>query len=173
MIWVALCVVLVVAMVGIAMSAITLPGIWFMLACAIVTWFVVPEALGPWTLGALALLGLTGELVDFIASALGVKRAGGSRAGAWGSVIGTLVGAIGGSFVLPIIGSIIGGVVGAGAGAFFAERTVSQRTWRDSARSGHGAAVGRLISMVIKLMLAGAAAAWLVSVVAVNAISTL
>ncbi len=175
MIWVALGVVLIVAMLGIAMSAITLPGIWFMLACAIVTWFVVPEALGPWTLGALAILGLLGELVDFLASALGVKRAGGSRAGAWGSVIGTLVGAIGGAFVipLPIVGSIIGGVVGAGAGAFFAERTVSQRTWRDSARSGQGAAVGRLISMVIKLMLAGAAAATLVSVVAVQALSTL
>lgn len=175
MIWVALCVAIVVAVLGIAMSAIALPGIWFMLACAIVTWLIVPEAIGPWPLGFIALLGAMGELVDFLASALGVKRAGGSRAGAWGSVIGTLVGAIGCSFIIPIpfVGSVIGGVVGAGSGAFFAERMVSKRTWRDSAKSGQGAAIGRLISMIVKLMLAGAAAATLVSVVAYNAISTL
>lgn len=168
MFWLILSIVLLVVTIGISLTAITLPGIWMMAACSALLALWVPEYVGWWTVLALFAIAATSELVDFIASALGVKRMGGSRSGAVGSVIGTLVGAIAGSFILPIIGSIIGGVIGAGAGAFLAERGVAQRTLKDSVRSGSGAAVGRLISMVIKLMLAGCAAAVLVTMVVYN-----
>ncbi|MBO6512591.1 MAG: DUF456 domain-containing protein [Phycisphaerales bacterium] len=168
MFWLVLSIILIVVTVGISLTAITLPGIWMMALCSAILALWVPEYVGWWTVITIILIAATSELVDFIASALGVKRMGGSRSGAVGSVIGTLVGAIAGSFVLPIIGSIIGGVLGAGAGAFIAERGVAKRTFKDSVRSGSGAAVGRLISMVIKLMLAGAAAAVLVVMVIVN-----
>ena len=160
--------VLILVLVGMAMTAITLPGIWTMAAGAVLLALGFPEYIGWWTVGALFGIAALSELVDFIASALGVKRMGGSKSGAVGSVIGTLVGAIAGSFILPIIGSIIGGVIGAGLGAFLAERSVAQRTMKDSFRSGSGAAAGRLVSMVIKLMLAGAASAVLVTMVVYN-----
>ncbi len=169
MIWLILSIVLAIVTIGIAMTAITLPGIWMMAACSALLALWVPEYVGWWTVLVLFGIAATSELVDFIASALGVKRMGGSRSGAIGSVIGTLVGAIAGSFILPIIGSIIGGVIGAGGGAFIAEWTVANRNMKDSLRPGSGAAVGRLISMVIKLMLAGAAAAVLMSMVIYNA----
>ncbi len=168
MFWLILSIVLMVVTIGISLTAITLPGIWMMAACSALLALWVPEYVGWWTVLALFAIAATSELVDFIASALGVKRMGGSRSGAVGSVIGTLVGAIAGSFILPIIGSIIGGVIGAGAGAFLAERGVANRSLKDSVRSGSGAAVGRLISMVIKLMLAGCAAAVLVTMVVYN-----
>ncbi|MCR6546178.1 DUF456 domain-containing protein [Dehalobacterium formicoaceticum] len=48
-------------------------------------------------------------LVDYIASAAGTKRYGGSKQAAWGSVIGTILGVI----ILGPIGIIIGPFVGA------------------------------------------------------------
>ena len=168
MIWLVLSIVLIVALVGISMSAITLPGTWLMAACATILALWVPEYVGWWTVGAMFLIAVLSEIVDFVASALGVKRMGGSRSGAVGSVIGTLVGAIAGSFVLPIIGSIVGGVLGAGLGAFLAERGFASRTMKESFRSGSGAAVGRLFSMVIKLMLSSTAAVILVTMVVYN-----
>ncbi|MFK7759207.1 MAG: DUF456 domain-containing protein [Phycisphaerales bacterium] len=170
MIWIVLSIVLLIVMVGMSMAAITLPGIWLMAACSALLALWVPEYIGWWTV--LSLFGIAGlsEFVDFIASALGVKRMGGSRSGAVGSVIGTLAGAILGTFVIPIpiVGSIAGGVIGAGLGAFIAERSVAQRTMKESVRSGSGAALGRLVSMVIKLMLAGTASAVLVTMVIYN-----
>lgn len=160
--------VLLLVLIGMAMAAITLPGIWTMAAGAVILALGFPEYIGWWTVLSLFAIAALSELVDFISSVLGVQRMGGSKSGALGSVIGTLVGAIAGSFVLPIIGSIIGGVIGAGVGAFLAERGVAQRTMKDSFRSGSGAAAGRLVSMVIKLMLAGAAAAVLVTMVVFN-----
>ncbi|MBL4809252.1 MAG: DUF456 domain-containing protein [Phycisphaerales bacterium] len=171
MIWLVLSIVFVVVLVGMAMTAITLPGIWMMAACSTLLALWVPEYVGWWTVGALFAIAATSEFVDFIASALGVKRMGGSRSGAVGSVIGTLVGAIMGTFMIPIpiVGSIAGGVLGAGLGAFFAERSIAIRSIKDSVRSGSGAAAGRLVSMVIKIMLAGAASAVLVTMVIYNA----
>ena len=167
---VVLSLVLILVLVGMAMTAITLPGIWTMAAGATLLALGFPEYIGWWTVGSLFGIAALSELVDFLASALGVKRMGGSKSGAVGSVIGTLVGAIGGTFVIPIpiAGSIVGGVVGAGLGAFLAERSVAQRTMKDSLRSGSGAAAGRLVSMVIKLMLAGTASAVLVTMVVYN-----
>lgn len=170
MIWLILSIVLLVVLVCMAMTAITLPGIWTMAACSALLALWVPEYVGWWTVGALFGIAALSELIDFIASALGVKRMGGSRSGAIGSVVGTLAGAIIGTFVIPIpiIGSVVGGVAGAGLGAFLAERSIAQRTMRESFRSGSGAAAGRLVSMVLKLMLAGAAAAVLVTMVIYN-----
>lgn len=169
MIWVALGLALVVSVSGIALAAITLPGIWLIALGAVVAMLIAPGSIGWWGIGALVALAALGELVDFLASALGSNRLGGTRAGAIGSVLGTLAGAIMGSFVLPILGSIVGGVVGAGVGAVVGERGVASRSWRDSVRSGGGAATGRLVSMVVKVMLAGAAGALFVAIVTVNA----
>ena len=171
MIWLTLSIAAMIGLLGVAMTAIALPGLWFIAACSAVIALVHPSALGWGTVITLFVFAVIGEAVDFIASALGVKRMGGTRSGAWGSVIGTMLGAILGSFVVPIIGSIIGGVLGAGLGAIVGERSIAKRTWRESARSGGGAAIGRLISLVCKLMLAGAGAGLLVSMITYNALT--
>lgn len=152
MIYVAASIVTVAALLGVLMTAITLPGIWMMLAVALGCQLWQPGLFSWWTLGAVLALALLSELVELVASAAGSKRAGGTRAGAWGSIAGSIIGLVLGTFFIPIpiIGSLIGAVVGAGVGALVVERGISERSWGESVRSGGGAAAGRLLSAFIK-----------------------
>jgi hypothetical protein len=67
------------------------------------------------------------------------------------------VGAIGGSFAIPIpvLGTIVGAAAGAGAGALLLERAGGKKTWMQSGKIGAGAAAGRLVATIIKSSLAG------------------
>lgn len=151
MIWLAATCVLLAGMVGVLLTAVTLPGIWFMIGVALACqWW--QGLFSWWTLGAAVALGLMAEAVELFASAAGSGRAGGSRHGAWGSIAGSLIGLIVGQLVIPIpiLGALIGAVGGAGLGAILTERGVAKRTWGESYRSGRGAATGRLVSAVVK-----------------------
>jgi len=156
------------AIVGVVLTLVTLPGMWTMLLIALICKAWQPDLLSWWTLGIGAGLAISGELVEFFGSAAGSKHSGGTRAGAWGSVAGALLGAILGTIFLPvpIVGTIVGAVVGAGLGAGVAERGISRRTWGESWKSGHGAAVGRLASVVVK----GALSAIVATLLCVDAV---
>ncbi|MCA9304307.1 MAG: DUF456 domain-containing protein [Phycisphaerales bacterium] len=162
MIWVAGSIMVLCALVGVGLVIFALPGIWFMTACSAAIALWCPELLTWRAVAVLLVISLVSEVVDFIASAAGVKKLGGSRAGAIGSLVGTIVGAIVGTPVFPVLGTIVGGIVGAGAGAFICERTIAQRTWKDSARSSGGAIMGRAVSIAVKLALAITAAAFVI-----------
>src|SRR5262245_16049784 len=118
-------IMILASLVGIALTLVMMPGIWFTIIVALLCQWLLSgeENLFAWTtLGAAVALGAAGELFEFIASALGAARAGGTRRGAVGSMIGAVVGAILGSFVLFVpVGTIVGGAVGAGLGALVAE----------------------------------------------------
>lgn len=158
MTYVAATIVLIGALTGVVLTILTLPGIWLMIgvagACAI--WR--PEMFSIWTLVAVIVLGLIAELIEFVASAAGSKRVGGTRAGAWMSVLGGLVGAIVGTPFFPVVGTIVGAVAGAGLGAFIGERGIARRGWRESAVSAGGAATGRAVALVAKAGIAVAIA---------------
>ncbi len=148
------------ALIGVLLTAVTLPGIWIMLLIAMVCTWWQPSLFSLWTLGAVAAIAVLAEVAEALSSAAGSARTGGSRAGIAGSLVGSIVGLIAGTFILPIpvVGSIIGGIVGAGLGASIAERGIAKRTWGESLRSGRGAAVGRALSTVIKTAFAAGAA---------------
>ena len=152
MTYVAASIVVLFCLVGVALTLLTLPGIWVMIAVAIGCQIWRPELFSLWTLGVVVGLGLLAELAELVASAAGSKRAGGSRAGALLSVVGGIVGAIVGTPLIPIpvIGTLIGAVIGAGVGAFIGERGVSGQGWRVSAASAGGAAAGRLVASIVK-----------------------
>lgn len=156
MIYVAASIVALGALVGVCLTAITLPGIWVMIAIALGCQLWQPSMLSWWTIGGAIVLGLAAEWVEFVASAAGAKCAGGTRAGAWGSILGSIVGLILGSFFIPIpiFGSLAGAVLGAGLGAIIGERGISQRTWVDSTKAGGGAAAARLLSALVKTVFA-------------------
>ncbi|MFK7882893.1 MAG: DUF456 domain-containing protein [Phycisphaerales bacterium] len=158
--WLAAGIVLVAAWIGVAMVAVTLPGIWMMVGVALMVEWWRPDVLNVWVIVAVVALGVIGELAEFYSSMAGSKRAGGSRAGGWGALGGTIVGLIVGQVFIPvpIIGAVIGGVAGAGIGAAMSERGVAKRTWRESVRSGSGASAGRALSIVLKTGIAAAAA---------------
>lgn len=101
-----------------------LPGNWLIVAAAGLYAWLLPgdsrAALGWPVVGAVAALALVGELIEFIAGAAGVRKAGGSRLSAFLALFGSLVGAIIGVFVglpIPFVGSLVAAVLFAGAGA--------------------------------------------------------
>lgn len=155
MILLAFFILLVTSLVGVALTLLTLPGVWLILAVAVAAQFAYgdPQLFSWWTLGAALGLALLGEVAELGASAVGATRCGGGRSGAVGSIVGSTIGAIAGTFLIPVpvAGTIAGGVIGAAAGAVAAERGLAKRTWGDSCRIGQGAAVGRLIATIAKL----------------------
>lgn len=167
--------VIAVAWFGVALVAVTLPGIWTMAGAALLVEWIWPEVLSIWVIVAVVALGVVGELVEFYSSMAGSKRAGGSRAGGWGALGGTIVGLIVGQIVIPIpiLGAVIGGIAGAGFGAALTERGVAKRSWGESYRSGKGASAGRAMSMVFKTGVAAAAALTLTVNAIVAVVSTL
>jgi uncharacterized protein len=156
--WVIAMVALISAMAGMVFVILALPGIWMMVVVSTLCWWWQPEIITPKAVLTLIIMGIISEAVDLLASAAGAKRFGGSKRGALGAVIGSITGAIlGGIFlsVIPVvgfvIGPILGGILGAGAGALMVERSIVQQTWKDSFKSGGGAAIGRTISIFVKL----------------------
>ncbi|MBX3385342.1 MAG: DUF456 domain-containing protein [Phycisphaeraceae bacterium] len=183
--------VVIAALVGVLLTAATLPGIWFMLLCAGLAqwWSMTRGQIAPvsatdatlaeqlfsppvvdaqmfswWSLGAVAIIAVIGEITDFASSAVGAAKAGGTRRGAVGSIIGAIVGAIAGTPLIPIpvLGTILGAAIGAGLGALIAERHAGRMTWKQAGKVGSGAAVGRLVSILIKTALALIAAGILI-----------
>lgn len=139
---------------SVGLTLLTLPGTWLMVLIGIGVKVWQTEMVSWWTIAALLALAGTGEILELFASAVGARRSGGSRAGGVGAIVGGLIGAIAGTPVFPVLGTIIGAVLGAGLGALVVERGMGKRTWRDSARSGVGAAQGRLIATVLKGVIA-------------------
>ncbi|MGO0123292.1 DUF456 domain-containing protein [Desulfothermobacter acidiphilus] len=91
-------------------------------------------------------------LIDYLATAWGVRRQGGSRLAAWGSVLGLLAGVL-------LLGPL-GIVVGPFLGAFLAELLPSRGDVYRALRVGWGSLVGLLGGTLIKLLLAATMIGW-------------
>ncbi len=96
--------------------------------------------------------GLTGltYVVDYVSTAWGVKRFKGSKAAAWGAVLGTLL-----IFVIGPWGILIGPF----AGAVIAELVLGSEL-RQALQSGFGSFIGLLAGTLVKLMIVGCMIAW-------------
>ena len=154
----------IAALVGVLLTAVTLPGIWLMVLVAMVCTWWQPDLYSLWTLSAVLVIAVVAEIAEGLSSAAGAAKTGGSKAGIGGSLVGSIVGLVAGTILLPIpiVGSIVGGIAGAGIGAVLAERGIAKSPWGESVRSGKGAAVGRALSTVIKTAFAAVAATVLI-----------
>lgn len=151
----AIAVVIFMALVGVILTLATLPGTWLMVLTTLLMLLWRPDMFSWYTIAGLAALALLAEAFEALSGAVGTKKLGGSTNAAWGAVAGAIAGAILGSFVVPLLGTIVGAVLGAGGGAMFIERQVNKKSWNDSAKIGTGAAVGRLVAVVVKGSIAG------------------
>jgi len=103
-------------------------------------------------------LAVVGEIVEFAASAAGVKKLGGSWLGAMlalvGSVLGSIVGIFGG-IPIPLVGSLVAallfGGIGALAGAIIGE-TMRGQSMESSVEIGKAAFWGRLLGTLGKTL---------------------
>lgn len=142
------------------LTLLGMPGNWLMVAAAAGYVLLVPAespaAIGWTTVVVLIVLASVGELLEFLAGALGVAKAGGSRRGAVLALAGSLAGGVVGLFVglpIPVVGSLLGAVLLAGAGAFVG--AVLGERWRgrqlgESLKIGEAAFWGRLLGTVAK-----------------------
>jgi uncharacterized protein YqgC (DUF456 family) len=158
-----------------ALNLLGMPGNWLIVAATVLyVWLSTSPGGGGlrWTAVAVIIgLALIGELVEFAASATGVKRAGGGRPAAVLALVGSVAGAVAGLFVgipIPVVGSVIAALVFAGLGALggaMLGELWTGRTWSDSFRVGHAAFWGRLFGTLAKTLIGGAMAGIAIAVV--------
>lgn len=154
---------LLVALVVVAWATnlLALPGNWMAVALlALYVWFGPGDgraAIGMAVLVTAFVLALIGELVEFMASAVGAQRAGASRRSTVFAVIGSMLGAIAGAVIglpIPVIGSVLAAILfgglGATAGAIYGEAT-DGKPWKESMSVGHAAFWGRTFGTLGKV----------------------
>lgn len=144
------------------LNLFALPGNWLAIALMALYAWLGPET-GRWQLGLVTLaiafvLGLVGELIEFLAGALGASRAGASRRATWMAIVGSIIGAVVGGVVglpIPVVGPVLAAILfgglGATVGAMLAEWN-DGTSWRDSWRIGQAAFWGRTTGTVGKMV---------------------
>lgn len=141
----------------VGLTLLQMPGLWLMLLAALcLNLFYPPAMFSWWTLGAAGAICLLAEVSEFAAGAVGAQRAGATRRGMWGAVIGGVLGAIVGTVVIPIpiLGTLLGAGIGSGLGAAGLELSRTGATMDHAAKVAGGAAVGRFTAALIKLCFA-------------------
>jgi len=143
----------VLILAGLAGSLVpALPGPPLVFAGAVVFSLVTGFGSVGWiSLLVLGLLAAVSLLLDYLASAYGAKRFGGSKWGMWGSVVGGMVG--------MLVASLPGLVVGLFAGAVLMELWKGDKTALPSLKVGWGSLLGflggTLMKLVFSLLMAG------------------
>jgi hypothetical protein len=116
-------------------------------------------------LAAVVIVAAAGEALELLSGALGARKGGAGRRGSVGALLGGFLGAIAGTFFIPVplVGSLVGACAGACLGAWGLELS-GGRGFGDSLRAGVGAGAGRAVGTAIKL--AAGLLLWLVIAVA-------
>ena len=164
-----LAVLLVLVNAGfLVMTLFMLPGNWLMVAAtmAVALWQWDAGMFSIYPLIAICALAAIGEVVEFLTSAIAVRKSGGTRKGSIGALLGGLPGGLIGTLVIPIpvVGTLVGAAVGAAAGACLFERRFAKRRPAESVRSGVAAGAGVLIGTVTKSVIG--CVIWLIIAVA-------
>ena len=149
-----------VLIVSLVLIALGLPGLWVMIASAVVYNITTgTDAIGWFTLVSVGVLALIAEYIEFTLSAKYARKYGGSRRAGWGAMIGGMAGAFMGVPV-PIVGPLIGAFIGSFVGALVGELSMGSSK-KDSARAATGALVGRAVATAMKMGVGCAVAVWL------------
>lgn len=133
-----------IALAGLVLTVLTLPGIWLIYIATVIVAFVNGfETLTPNILIILFFLSILSTFVDNIVVAMGAKKLGGSTWGMIGAIlggiIGLMIGSIGGMFVGPLVGATVFELI-------FAKKDINQ-----SFKAGIGSAIGVLVSIFLKI----------------------
>jgi len=160
-----------------SLNLLGLPGNWMIAAATVLYAWLTP---GPgsgglrWTAVAVVTgLAILGEILELVACAAGVKRAGGSRRGAALALVGSVAGATAGLFVgvpVPVIGSVVAALLFAGLGALLGAMLGELSAGRSQAASwgvGRAAFWGRLLGTLAKTLIGAVMAGVAITVVVV------
>lgn len=141
-------IIMFIGMLGVILPI--LPGIPLIFIVALVFSILTDFAyLSAQTIIILGILAVIALVLEWVASILGVKKMGGSKAGMFGAFIGMIIG-----LFLPGMG-IFGFVIGAFVGAFLLELLVNKESHK-ALKAGLGSFIGFLVGGVLKLVIAAA-----------------
>lgn len=138
-----------------------IPGGWILVGVAALMELLDAAWLGPdatsfgwgWIAFGALVLGI-GEIIEFASGLAGAKAGGASRKGMLGAVAGGFLGAILGTFLLPIpvIGTLVGAFGGTFLGALVAEMSGAEgRTARASMKPALAATAARALGLAAKI----------------------
>ena len=142
--WLLTIVLFAVGLIG--TIAPVLPGTTIILAAAIIHRIMLgpDKSIGWRTIIVLVLLTLASYALDVLAGYFGAKYFGATKWGAFGAILGALVG-----LFFGIIGLFAGPVIGAVAGEF-----IGGKRMIDAGRAGWGSLLGNIGATVVKLIIA-------------------
>ena len=150
--WLAVLILALAVLVGLALIPLGLPGLWVMVGGILVYgWLTDFRSIGIATIAVVLGIAFFGEIIESWLGFRFAKRYGGSNRSGWGALVGGLVGAVVGVPV-AIIGSVIGAFIGSFIGAALFEYTYSRRTGV-AVGAGWGAVVGRAAAAAAKIAL--------------------
>ena len=156
MLYVFLILLIITNAVMLLLNFFAMPGNWLMIGItALFAWWQSDRSVfSAYTLIAVVVLAIAGEIVEFLAGPGGARRAGSTFRGAFGAIIGMFAGALLGTVLIPIpvVGTIIGGALGACLGTAALELTAGKKL-DHSFRAGFGAGIGVLLGTGGKFMI--------------------
>lgn len=157
---------LLINAVWLVLGLFYLPGNWLMIFTTLAyLWWMRQHALfSPWTMVAVVVLALIGEIIEFFAGFGGARKAGAGWKGSLAAILGAILGAMVGTAFLPLIGTILGGCIGAGLATWGAE-ILTGRHPDQAMKSGVGAGAGAIVGTLTKFLLG--CLIWLIIAIAV------
>jgi uncharacterized protein len=149
-VWFLAIVLMAVGLIGTVLPV--LPGTVIILAAALIHQMMLgtERSLGWWNIAGLVLLTLLSYAVEFAGGYFGAKRFGATKWGAFGAMLGAIVG-----LFFPFPGLIIGPIVGAVAGELLAGKRLV-----GAGRAGWGTLLGNLAGMLGKLTIGLVMVSW-------------
>ncbi len=147
--WWVLCVALIGA--GVAGTVLpALPGTALVLGGIVLgAWIDDFTRVGPWALGAVAVMAVLAWVLDYVAALLGARRAGASRQALVGAAVGTVVG-----LFMGLVGVLFMPLVGAAVGEYLAQRD-EKRAMKVGVATWLGLLAGLLAKVVLAFMMIG------------------
>jgi uncharacterized protein YqgC (DUF456 family) len=148
--WILTIVLMLVGLVGTVVPL--LPGTTIILAAAIMHHLMLGEAqsVGWWTIAGLAVLMVLSYVLDLVSGSIGAKWFGATRWGAFGGIVGAIVGIFFfplGLFLGPMIGVLIGEILGG-------------KKLLPAGKSSWGTFLGTTAGFVAKFTIAAVMIAW-------------
>lgn len=151
------CVLLVIGNTfWLALGLFALPGNWLIVisTCLFGWWQWDQKVFSVYTLLAITILAIAGEVIEFLGGMGSARRAGASWKGSIGAIVGAITGAIAGTFLLPIpvLGTLVGACIGAGLGAWGLELRAGKQL-KESVNCGVAAGVGQFFGITAKFFI--------------------
>ena len=143
LLWILSVALIAVGLAGIVLPA--LPGTILVLAGIVLgAWIDDFTRVGPFAVGAVAVLAVLAWAMDYVSAMLGAKRAGASRQAVVGAAVGTVAG-----IFMGLVGVLFMPLVGAAVGEYMARRNHGM-----AMRVGIATWLGLMAGMLAKFVLA-------------------